>query len=42
MATPTLLVAGDKDDSPLSVRGPDRLADPHFLSPGEKSLLESK
>ncbi|MFC5754393.1 alpha/beta hydrolase family protein [Actinomadura rugatobispora] len=39
MTTPALVVAGDKDDSPLSVRGPDWLADPYFLSPGPKSLL---
>ncbi|MFJ8936726.1 alpha/beta hydrolase family protein [Streptomyces sp. NPDC102365] len=39
MATPALVVAGDRDDSPLSVRGPDWLADPYFLSPGDKSLL---
>jgi hypothetical protein len=39
MITPALVVAGDKDDSPLSVRGPEWLADPYFLSPGDKSLL---
>jgi dienelactone hydrolase len=39
MTTPALIVAGDKDDSPLSVRGPDWLTDPYFLSPGSKSLL---
>ncbi|MEV4701939.1 chlorophyllase/cutinase-like alpha/beta fold protein [Actinoplanes sp. NPDC049316] len=39
MTTPALVVAGDKDDSPLSVRGPEWLADPYALSPGEKSLL---
>nr|WP_314411784.1 chlorophyllase [Streptomyces sp. DSM 40484] len=39
MAAPALVVAGDRDDSPLSVRGPDWLADPYFLSPGDKSLL---
>ncbi|MFI6585967.1 alpha/beta hydrolase family protein [Embleya sp. NPDC050493] len=39
MTTPTLVVAGDKDDSPLSVRGPEWLADPYHLSPGRKSLL---
>ncbi|MER5430881.1 chlorophyllase [Streptomyces sp. NPDC002588] len=39
MTTPALVVAGDKDDSPLSVRGPEWLADPYFLSPGAKSLL---
>lgn len=40
MATPTLVVAGDKDASThLTVRGPDWHADPYVLSPGPKSLL---
>jgi Predicted dienelactone hydrolase len=39
MTTPALVVAGDQDNSPLSVRGPDWLTDPYFLSPGSKSLL---
>jgi len=39
MTTPALVVAGDQDDSPLSVRGPDWCTDPYFLSPGRKSLL---
>ncbi|MDM4720224.1 chlorophyllase [Micromonospora sp. WMMA1363] len=39
MATPALVVAGDRDQSPLSVRGPDWFADPYHLSPGPKSLL---
>ncbi|MFE1885234.1 alpha/beta hydrolase family protein [Streptomyces diastatochromogenes] len=40
MTTPTLVVAGDKDDSAhLTVLGPDWHADPYFLSPGPKSLL---
>lgn len=39
MTTPALVVAGDKDDSPLTVRGPDWLTDPYHLSPGPKSLL---
>ncbi|WP_244928964.1 chlorophyllase [Nocardioides sp. W7] len=39
MSTPALIVAGDRDDSPLTVRGPDWCADPYHLSPGEKSLL---
>ncbi|SCG40116.1 alpha/beta hydrolase family protein [Micromonospora humi] len=39
MTSPALVVAGDRDDSPLSVRGPDWLTDPYVLSPGEKSLL---
>lgn len=39
MTTPALVVAGDKDDSPLSVRGPDWFNDAYTLSPGDKSLL---
>ncbi|MFC9709306.1 alpha/beta hydrolase family protein [Paenibacillus sp. NPDC056933] len=39
MSTPTLVVAGDHDQSPLSTRGPDWFTDPYFLSPGSKSLL---
>jgi pimeloyl-ACP methyl ester carboxylesterase len=39
MTTPALVVAGDKDQSALSVRGPDWFTDPYFLSPGPKSLL---
>ncbi|AWB92474.1 alpha/beta hydrolase family protein [Aeromicrobium chenweiae] len=39
MTTPALIVAGDRDDSPLTVRGPDWCTDPYHLSPGEKSLL---
>ncbi|MGH6647368.1 alpha/beta hydrolase family protein [Aquabacterium sp.] len=39
MTTPTLVVAGDSDHSPLTVRGPDWFADPYFLSPGGKALL---
>ncbi|OZM70802.1 chlorophyllase [Amycolatopsis antarctica] len=39
MTTPALVVAGDRDDSPLTVRGPDWMADPYHLSPGGKSLL---
>ncbi|MFI6597268.1 alpha/beta hydrolase family protein [Nonomuraea sp. NPDC050536] len=40
MTTPTLVVAGDKDDSAfLTVRGPDWHADPYVLAPGPKSLL---
>jgi len=39
MTTPALVVAGDRDDSPLSVRGPDWMTDPYVLSPGAKSLL---
>jgi len=39
MTTPTLVVAGDRDQSLLSVRGPDWFTDPYFLSPGSESLL---
>ncbi|WP_030678491.1 chlorophyllase [Streptomyces rimosus] len=40
MATPTLVVAGDEDDSAhLTVNGPDWHADPYILAPGPKSLL---
>jgi predicted dienelactone hydrolase len=39
MTTPALVVAGDHDQSALSVRGPDWWTDPYFLSPGSKSLL---
>ena len=39
MSTPALVVNGDRDDSPLTVRGPDWGTDPYFLSPGRKSLL---
>jgi dienelactone hydrolase len=39
MTTPALVVAGDRDDLELTVRGPDWTTDPYFLSPGSKSLL---
>ncbi|WP_438804306.1 alpha/beta hydrolase family protein [Nocardia noduli] len=39
MTTPALVVAGDHDDSPLTVRGPDWLTDAYHASPGSKSLL---
>lgn len=39
MTTPALITAGDHDQSPLSVRGPDWWTDAYRLSPGEKSLL---
>lgn len=43
MTTPTLVVVGDKDDTPhkyqLTVRGPDWMTDAYFLSPGAESLL---
>ena len=39
LTTPTLVVAGDNDHSPLTVRGPDWFVDPYTLSPGAKALL---
>lgn len=39
MNTPTLVVAGDHDYSPLTVRGPDWFTDAYTLSPGDKSLV---
>lgn len=39
MVTPTLIVAGDADRSPLTVRGPDWFYDPYYLSPGRKALV---
>ncbi|MFD3945656.1 alpha/beta hydrolase family protein [Streptomyces sp. NPDC058579] len=39
MTTPALVVAGDKDQSHLSTRGPDWFTDPYTYSPGPKSLL---
>ena len=39
MTTPALVIAGDRDQSALSVRGPDWFTDPYALSPGPKSLL---
>ncbi|WP_213773075.1 alpha/beta fold hydrolase [Bradyrhizobium sp. dw_78] len=39
LKTPTLVVAGDNDHSPLTVRGPDWFYDPYYLSPGAKALL---
>jgi len=39
MTTPALLVAGDRDQSLLSVRGPDWFTDAYVQSPGGKSLL---
>nr|WP_246002688.1 chlorophyllase [Nocardia tenerifensis] len=39
MSTPALLVAGDNDESALTVRGPDWFTDGYFASPGAKSLL---
>ncbi|WP_461007333.1 alpha/beta hydrolase family protein [Streptomyces capparidis] len=39
MTAPALVVAGDADDLPLTVRGADWTTDPYTLSPGDKSLL---
>ncbi|MGZ2260068.1 alpha/beta hydrolase family protein [Roseobacter sp. A03A-229] len=39
LTTPVLVVAGDKDDSPLSTRGPDWFKDVYTLSPGATALL---
>jgi predicted dienelactone hydrolase len=39
MTAPALVVAGDRDQSPLTHRGPDWMTDPYVLSPGPKSLL---
>ncbi len=37
--TPTLVVAGDHDQSPLSTRGPDWFTDVYQLSPGARNLV---
>lgn len=39
MTTPTLVVAGDHDYSPLTVRGPDWFTDAYTLSPGARWLV---
>ncbi|SFD87239.1 Alpha/beta hydrolase family protein [Chitinophaga sp. CF118] len=39
MTTPTLVVAGDKDISPLTVRGADWFTDAYTLSSGSKGLV---
>ncbi len=39
MNAPALIVAGDRDQSQLSTRGPDWFTDPYTYSPGTKSLL---
>ncbi|MER7722382.1 chlorophyllase [Streptomyces sp. NPDC096323] len=39
MTTPTLVVAGGKDQSQLSTRGPEWFTDAYHLSPSPKSLL---
>lgn len=39
LITPTLMVAGDNDQSLLSTRGPDWFVDPYLLSPGATDLV---
>ncbi|MFH8811486.1 alpha/beta hydrolase family protein [Streptomyces hygroscopicus] len=39
LKTPSLVVAGDHDQSPLTVRGPDWFTDGYRLSPGATDLL---
>ncbi|RKN45745.1 alpha/beta hydrolase family protein [Streptomyces hoynatensis] len=39
MTAPALIVAGDRDQSQLSTRGPDWFTDGYTHSPGDKSLL---
>jgi dienelactone hydrolase len=39
MTTPALIVAGDKDQSALTVRGPEWFTDAYYRSPAPKSLL---
>ncbi|MGW0248488.1 alpha/beta hydrolase family protein [Nocardia goodfellowii] len=39
LATPVLVVAGDRDQSQLSTRGPDWFTDVYVHSPGARSLL---
>jgi predicted dienelactone hydrolase len=39
LTTRALVVVGDQDDSPLTVRGPDWMTDPYALSPGAESLV---
>lgn len=39
LTTPALVVAGEKDQSALSVRGPEWFTDAYFLSPGATGLL---
>ncbi|HEX3959183.1 MAG TPA: chlorophyllase [Trebonia sp.] len=39
MTTPALVVAGGKDKSAMSTRGPDWFTDAYYLSPSPKSLL---
>ncbi|MBR7825090.1 chlorophyllase [Actinospica sp. MGRD01-02] len=39
LKTPSLIVGGDRDQSPLTVRGPDWFTDGYRLSPGATDLL---
>ncbi len=39
LTTPTLVVAGDQDDSPLTTRGPEWMTDAYELSPGATDLV---
>ncbi|MEU3509835.1 chlorophyllase [Streptomyces longwoodensis] len=39
LTAPALVVVGDKDDLPLTTRGPEWTTDAYVLSPGAKSLL---
>lgn len=39
LTTRALVVVGDRDDSPLTVRGPDWMTDAYTLSPGAEALL---
>lgn len=39
LTTPTLVVAGDQDYSPLTQRGPDWFTDSYHLSPGANGLV---
>lgn len=39
LTTPTLVVAGDADRSPLTLRGPDWFTDAYALSPGANGLV---
>ncbi|OBH29008.1 chlorophyllase [Mycobacterium sp. E342] len=39
LTTPSLMVSGDHDQSPLSTRGPDWFTDGYRLSPGARDLL---
>ena len=39
LTTRALVVVGDRDDSPLTVRGPDWMTDAFHLSPGAEALI---